>query len=314
MLFNPLKGYATLAEYNGHWNYVVELHSIPTKVTAQEFTYEGNTYALYSTYGAQTPQAVGEFPFKLISSYEVRVSEYISPPYMLSIESSQEEYVWYKGEYIKGQEIKKAFQLEKITPKVGVGSTQPFVSGFRPAALANLSIFLILLFTVLYLFFYYDAKEQVVFNETYFITDSTAKKEIYTKPFDLKGGTKNLEIRINTNIDNTWMYTGFTLVNEATGDLYELEIEAEYYHGYDDGAWTEGSSWNSKVISQVPEGKYYLIIYPDRQLSALSTKLEIVVTRDVVITSNMLLALIVTLIFPAIYFYRKKVFEEKRWQ
>mgnify|MGYP003597156863 CR=1 FL=1 len=64
LLFNPLKGYATLAEYNGHWNYVVELHSIPTKVTAQEFTYEGNTYALYSTYGAQTPQAVGEFPFE----------------------------------------------------------------------------------------------------------------------------------------------------------------------------------------------------------------------------------------------------------
>jgi hypothetical protein len=312
-LYNPLKGYATLAEYNGHWNFVQELGATPVSGADGTLSYNDITYSSYSGYTAQTVQAAGEFPFKMTSSYEVKVTEYINPPYMLSVESSAEEHVWYIGEYINNKDIKKAFQLETIMPPLGVGATQPFISAFTSHALGKLAILITLIFCALHLVFYYAAEENVVFAETYFVSDSTARKEIYTKPFTLSEGSKNLEIKINTNVDNTWLYTGITLVNEANGDTYDLDIEAEYYHGYEDGSsWSEGSSWNSKVFSQVPGGKYYLIIYPDRQMSFAPSRLEITATRDVVITSNMLVSLGILLIFPAIYFLRKQSFESKR--
>jgi len=31
------------------------------------------------------------------------------------------------------------------------------------------------------------------------------------------------------------MYAGVTLVNDKTGESYEVDIEAEYYHGVQDG-------------------------------------------------------------------------------
>jgi hypothetical protein len=312
LLFNPLKGYATLAEYNGHWNFIQELYTTPITSPDDAISYEGNDYSFYSIYTTETIQALGEFPFKMTSS-NVKVTEYICPPYMLSVESSAEENVWYKGEYIKGNEIKKGFGLEKIKPRTGIGANQPFVSGFTPRALGKFVLVVMLIFCISHLIFSYNAEEKVVFDETYNIWDSTAQKEIYTQPFKLSPGSKNLEIRINTDVDNAWMYTGITLVNEANGDTYDVDIEAEYYHGYEDGAsWSEGSSWNAKVFSQIPGGNYYLIIYPDKQSNARPTHLEVIVTRDVTITSNLVVSLAILLIFPAIYFYRRQSFESKR--
>jgi hypothetical protein len=160
----------------------------------------------------------------------------------------------------------------------------------------------------------FAAKEEIVFEQTFNITDSLNKKEIYSKPFNLKYGTKNAEIKISTNIDNNWMYSAITLVNEKTGDLYDVDLEAEYYHGYEGGeSWSEGSNWVSKVVSQIPEGTYYMIVYPDKPLNMASVYLTVSVIRDVYIFSNGLICIVLLGLFPAFYFYRKDSFEKKRW-
>lgn len=314
-LFNPIHGYASLSVFNGHWNYFTEFHFIPVESTYKKvLELDGQNYDIYARYYAVTVEAAGEFPYDLSSFEMPSVEEYINPPYILTSEKTKTDYIWFKGEYIAPSDIKKAFNLEEVPEQIDIGSTQPFFSKFRSNSLINFLIFIISLLVALQLFFHFMSKEEIAFHKEYVVSDSTVRKEIYTEPFDLKYGTKNLDVRVLTNVDNNWMYSGITLVNEKTGDVYDVDIDIEYYHGYEDGeSWSEGTNWNSKVLSQIPEGRYYFIIYPDKHPGMRYGKLELTATRDVPVTSNMFVVLVLLLIFPIIYFYRKQAFENKRW-
>lgn len=318
MVFNAVEGYATLSEYNGHWTFFKELTDLPVRNHYKHgYNFEGLTFEHYSSYRAVIKQVRGEFPFNLrnYDKSETPVSEYIQQPYILSNEVTNEEYVWFKGEYIFPDEIKKAFQLEKLSPPIGVHIIQPFKKKFRIEALTNAVIFFLCILIVFYIYFSSNATEQIVFQRTYEIADSIVKKEIYTDPFELKNGTKNLEIRISSNLNNTWFYTNISLVNEKTGELYNVDIEAERYTGYEDGYyWSEGADWSSKVISMVPEGRYYMIIYPDHSSNMVLSPLQVTVTRDVAVTSNMLIVLLLISVYPGYILIRKKIFDAQKFK
>ena len=314
-LFNPVHGYATLAQYAGHWTYLTELERFPAEAHYKKsITYDNAVYDIYARYKAVTDKVAGEFPYNLNLAETPSVEEFINPPYILTSEKTADEQVWFKGEYMGPDDIKKAFGLEKIPERVGIGATQPFVGKFSNEAFKRLLIMITILFGLVQLFFTFTAKEELAFDGSYYIVDSTNKKEIFSTPFDLKYGTKNVEVALTANVDNNWMYTGVTLVNQTTGDVYDVDLDAEYYHGYEGGEnWSEGSSKNSIVISQVPEGKYYLIIYPDKPNVGKTMRIQLTVTRDVPIFSNVLIVILLLAIFPAIYFYRRSSFERKRW-
>jgi hypothetical protein len=312
-LFNPIHGVAFLAMFDGHWTYLTELNSLPQE-SARIATYDNIDYDLYSKYNAKLVSASGEFVYRISQTEIPSVQEYIEPPLMISKEKTSDNITWYRGEYIQPEEIKKGFDLANITERTGIGMIQPFLGKFKTESLRRLIMFLIILWGLAQFYFLSAAKEEQVFSQSFNITDSLNKKEIYSKPFDLKYGTANAEVKISANIDNNWMYTAVTLVNEKTGDLYDVDLEAEYYHGYEGGEnWTEGNNWTSKVVSQVPEGQYYMIIYPEKPTNMSNVYLTVSVTRDVFVFSNGLFVLILLAIFPIYYFNRKDSFEKKRW-
>lgn len=312
-LFNPIHGIAYLSQYDGHWTFLKEINGF-TPSTGNKTFYENDEYDLFSKYKSKVHRAVGEFPYVFSTSEIVTVEEYVRSGYMISKEQTTTNITWYKGEYFAPAVIKSIFNLASIPETNGVGMIQPFLGKFKTEGLRNVLVILTIIWGLLQWYFASASQEQLVFSQSYQITDSLNKKEIYSQPFDLKHGTANVEIKISTNIDNNWMYTAVTLVNEATGDLYDVDLEAEYYHGYSDGeSWTEGQAWVSKIVSQVPEGKYYLIIYPDKPSNMSNVSLGITATRDVFVLSNGLIVVLVLAIFPAFYFYRKSSFEKKRW-
>jgi len=61
----------------------------------------------------------------------------------------------------------------------------------------------------------------------------------------------------------------------------------------------------------VPEGSYYLIIYPDKPFG-VGTQIEVTVTRDVAVTSNLFVSWAILALFPVIYFFRRNAFERNR--
>ncbi|MES2837028.1 MAG: DUF4178 domain-containing protein [Bacteroidota bacterium] len=312
-LFNPIYGLAYLTMYNGHWMLLKEITEIPN-VEGRSAYLNNERFELYSRYRSKVDGAVGEFLFNFSPDEKPQIEEFILPPYIITSEKTEDNLVWLKGEYYAPNQIKNGFNLVDVPDRIGVGQIQPYVAKFKTKFFKQVLILLALIWGTMQVVFDGLAKEEVVFKNYINVNDSTTGKDYYTNSFELKHGTKNVEITMVTSVFNSWIYAGATLVNEKTGDVYDFELEAEYYHGYTDGeSWSEGTNWSSKVASSVPEGTYYLIIRPEKPTSLNNMSIGITLTRDVFISSNGLILLILMAIFPAYYFYKQRKFEENRW-
>ena len=313
VLFNLVHGLAYLSQYDGHWTFLLEIHSIPS-VKGWTAVHEEITYDLYSKYKSKIVSATGEFVYRFEPSETPTIEEFIRPGFVISKESTPDTVTWYKGEYILPGAVKEGFKLKSIPEARGVGMIQPFLGKFTAGAFRRILVFLFICWSLAQFYFTAVSKEEIVFEQSFVVDDSLNRKEIHSKTFDLKYGTRNVEIILHTSVDNNWFYTNATLVNEQTGDIYDVGLEAEYYHGYTGGeSWSEGSGWVSKVVSQVPEGKYYMILIPEKPATVPSVSITITVIRDVFIMSNVLIVLVLLSIFPIYYYYRKNKFEKARW-
>lgn len=312
-LYNPSSGLAFLTRYNDHWTFILEQKNKPIIKRTNAF-YDNNQYQLFSKYYSKIIEAEGEFPYTFSEQEDVEIIEYIHPPYLLSSEKINNTTTWYKGEYIYSEDIKNGFQLKSITPSYGIGQIQPFPK-LNNTKLILFLTFLAVFWMVLQTIFYITCHNEVVLSQNITVNDSNSNKEITTKSFDLKYGTSNVQINLNCLLFNNWQYTEFTLVNETTGETFNLGLEVEYYAGYEGGeSWSEGSNSASKFISKVHEGKYHLVITPSKEMMGPPLNVQIDVIRDVFMTSNGVLLLLGFAIYPIIIYIRHNYRENKRWE
>jgi DNA-directed RNA polymerase subunit M/transcription elongation factor TFIIS len=320
-LFNPVEGYAYLAEYNGHWIFLKNTTS-PVgigKQTIHNLSYEEEKFRLYHKYTAKVVEAEGEFYFDILE--EASCVEFIAPPNILTREVRKKEIRWFKGEYLQPSEIAQASEEKvRVPARVGIGSCQPNTSGTGYSQALTISIVATLLLFLAQLLFWGISKSEVVFKESYSIEDSLTfsnyseikGKPIVTQSFTLKGGTKNLAIEMYAGVHNSWFEAEMTLINEKTGVEQDLNMGVEYYSGYDGGeSWTEGDPTTDEILSSVPEGVYHLIIVPIKP--ERSAHFEITVKRDVPRWFNFWMMLLALWIFPVIQYLRKNYFEHQRW-
>ena len=321
VLFNPMHGYAYLAEYNGHWILLKTATEHPTfgKKMRHSFDLEGESYQLYHRYTAQVVFAQGEFYYDITDSGNY--TEYVSPPWMMTRELRKKEVGWYKGEYVAPADLAKASQeAAKIPPRIGIGACQPNHVTQQYQETLRVSLVALLLLLLLQGWLVTSARKNEVLRESYDLQDSivassypaTSAKPLITPSFSLKEGTKNMEVELYSAVDNSWFEAEMTLVNEATGAERDLNMGVEYYHGYEDGEyWTEGEQRTEEVLSAVPEGSYHLVIVPSKPASF--AHVEVRVRRDVPTWSNFCIAIVLLAILPAIQYYRKYRFEKQRW-
>ena len=94
VLFNPYKGFRYLTEYNGHWNDTSILRSLPTVNkydSPPTVSYLGETYKHFQTAQAATSFVLGEFPWQVRVGETADVSDYVSPPRVLSSERREKK-------------------------------------------------------------------------------------------------------------------------------------------------------------------------------------------------------------------------------
>jgi hypothetical protein len=314
-LFNPYKGYAFLSEYNGHWNFIWPLESDPRiNLSDSDFYHEGFHFRLYQRFTAKVLHARGEFFFDIVDITSTTTNyEYIAPPYLLALEQSEDSTLWVKGEYLWPKEVAEAFSIpvNKLPSKEGVGYTQPFNSGFRDKSLIQFTVIIFIISLVIQLFLSTTAQDTKVFQVDYNNSMVNDQKLLVSPSFDLQD-TKNLAIDLYAPLSNDWFFGEFTLVNETDGSEYNFTKDIEFYSGYEEGEfWTEGSRNGEAILSSIPAGRYHLNIYPEFSLSNQSFSIS--VKRDVPTWSNFYITCFIVLIYPAIYFIRKRYREQKRW-
>jgi hypothetical protein len=313
LLFNPYKGFRYLTHYEGHWNFVTPLESIPAEGGGAE-SINGRRYKHFAMAYPTTSFILGEFPWRVRIGDRVQATDFIAPPYVLSKESLRNEISWSEGIYITGAEIWKAFNLPGSPPRAsGVYLNQP--SPYPSAAPMWLYSFgLIGVALALMVFFAAFSKRETVLEvERSYSASAEGEPSFVTRTFDLKGRPATIEVDTKTDLNNNWIYFNYALINDDTGVAYDFGREVSYYYGADsDGSWNEGSPSDSTLLPAVPPGRYYLRVEPE-MTSATPVRFDITLRRDVPTFVWLWFAMVLLLIPPIFRTIRSAQFERARW-
>ncbi|MFN7939569.1 MAG: DUF4178 domain-containing protein [Bryobacteraceae bacterium] len=327
LLFNPYKGFRYLTEYNGHWNDVTVVRTQPEEnrsAMRPTVRHLGETYQHFQHYEARTVYVMGEFPWRVRVGENATCDDYICPPRILSREAAENETNWSVGEYTKGEDIWKSFQLKgSPPPAIGVFANQPSpdAGGVR-AAWTRFLVWSMLLLFIQCVWAAVLHSSKTVFDQRYSFTQSSGagtENSFVTDVFELKGRTANLNVQIATDLSNEWAYFQLALINADTGTAYDFSRQVSYYSGRDsDGSWSEGSARDSVTLPEVKPGRYYLRVEPEMDTSTPSTtprsvRYQIKVVHDVTTWVYFFIGFFLLLI-PAIWTtLRSGSFEMKRW-
>ena len=326
--FNPYRGFLYLSEYEGHWNVIEKLRKRPVLHGGAHptATVDGQVFRHFQSARARTTAALGEFPWQLRVGDAVEVADYVDPPFLLSAERTEEEVTWSLGTYTPADTIFRAFGLRTwLRSQSGVFANQPNPH-VEPArrALRYLGVALLLLAAMVGAHVLVSLR-QVAHQQRFTVTPAgtlagSGEDAFVTAPFTLEGRTSNVELELDTSLDNAWLYFDLALVNEATGDTRSAGREISYYQGYTSSSeyWSEGSRDESVVLGRVPAGRYLLRVEmagdtTEAARSAPPVSVTLTVRRDVPMYAPYGLALL-ALVLPALVApLRRSSFEQRRW-
>jgi Domain of unknown function (DUF4178) len=321
VLFNPYKGFRYLSEYQGHWNDVAVCKEQPVIDTrfsiALSANYLGENYRHFQSANATTDFVLGEFPWEVRVGEQVKTTDYVHPPRMLSREQASGEESWSIGEYMEGKDVWSAFHLSGSPPEaIGIYENQPSPVGPNIKSVwAAFALFALALF-VFMIGFDLHAKKEPVFSASYQLNTGppVGEASFVTDTFDLSGRTSTVEVKTSADLQNNWIYLNYALINQDTGEAWDFGREVSFYTGYDsDGSWKEGGQQNTVIVPSVPPGKYYLRIEPevDPRHSRISYTVEVI--RDVPVNGYYGIGFLVLLIPPIMITWRAFSFERSRW-
>jgi Domain of unknown function (DUF4178) len=319
VLFNPYQGFRYLTEYNGHWNDTSILRSLPTvnvHASPPTVSYLGETYKHFQTADAQTRFVLGEFPWQVRVGESPTVSDYVSPPRVISSEDTGQEITWSMGEYVSGTDIWKAFGLKgDPLERIGIYENQPSpLSADTTKMWVAFAGFMVVILMMLVGFSTFAKDEQVMQGDYQFDTGARGEASFVSDVFKVDGHTSDLELSTSASVDNSWIYLNYALINQDTGQAYDFGREVTYYHGYDeDGSWSEGSRKDTVAVPSVPPGNYYLRVEPESDFGRGVIVYSISAKRDVPQMSFFGLAVLALLVPTALITWRSMNFEHLRW-
>jgi hypothetical protein len=245
---------------------------------------DGEIYKLYQRYSYRSNSLSGQFPYDPIQSRDIVCADFVSPPNAISIEENLKtnEISYFKGRHFSRKEISSVFSDERIIyqSREGVGMAQPFYGKIDVANFTRIGVGLILLLAILNFGVFYSlfpSKSVISFSIVSEVA-TRSSDEFITESFVLKEESfpHYLNVYCGSFLNNEWVETAITLVNEKTGEERELGIVLEHYSG--DG-WEEGSDSEEFGISSIPAGKYHfkLKTYSD---SVSDKNISFIVTEE----------------------------------
>jgi len=321
LLWNADQGFRYLTEYNGHWNDVGNVRGMPSAVAGAghpTYEYAGTQFKHFQKATAITRFVLGEFPWEVRVGDAVQTDDYVSPPLMLSKEATDDEITWSIGTYTDPERIRQAFKLkDPLRKPTGVFANQPNpLTGLGRSYFRTFGI-LALVIAVLFFARRATARNEVAFADSFRAAQprrDTLSSAFVTRLFDVRGRSSNVQINIETTLDNDWAFFDLALLSEDGTHGYELGRNVSYYHGVDsDGSWSEGSAHDRAMLANVPPGKYYLRVEVERDVVGRPFNYEVLVRRDVPRTWPFLVAIVLLAIPPIFAFIREKNFESVRW-
>lgn len=124
LLRTPAGAYRWLVESSGHWSVGDPVNVADAHVTLGTATLEGRTYKHFQRGDARVDHVQGEVYWTVKVGDTVRSDDYVSPPYMLTVEEDGKERNVTRSEYVPHLEVAAAFGVTLDEPS-GVAPAQP---------------------------------------------------------------------------------------------------------------------------------------------------------------------------------------------
>jgi uncharacterized Zn finger protein (UPF0148 family) len=310
LLYNAQIGFRWLVHSDNHWNFVETINAAEVTAIGNSVSYNSKTFKIFQDASAVVEYVKGEFYWRVEVGETVRAIDYVAPPLMLSLEQTQNEMNWSLGTYMTNAEVEKAFGVSDLPKPWNIAPNQPFTGGFYlKAGLAMLGLLCAAAIFMIPL----GGSSSTVLSQTITLQPTANPQTSFSQPFELKGN-RNVKISASAPVNNSTADLDIDLVNEQSQEVESVNIPVSYYQGVEDGeSWTEGSPNNDATMSSLPAGKYSLRVEGSlegvQQPLPISVKVEQNVSRGV----NFFLAFIALSLLPIISFFRKIIFESKRW-
>jgi Zn finger protein HypA/HybF involved in hydrogenase expression len=312
LLYNPTIGFRWLVHSDNHWNFVEPVNPADVVADGTSVTFNGQKFRIFQDAPAVVEYVKGEFYWRVEQGETVRAVDYVAPPMMLSLETTNNEMNWSAGVYMTNAEIEKAFGVSDLPKPWSVAPNQAFTGGFYIKwgfALLGLLCFA----AIIMLPFSSTSKPLSEIVTLPPAASATAPQTVFSKPFELKGN-RNVRITASAPVDNAFADLDIDLINDQSQEVESVSVPIEYYTGSDsDGAWTEGSQTQDATLSSLPAGKYTLRIEGTRQNFQQPLQVNVQVEQNVSRGVNFICAFLVLALLPALALFRKFAFEKRRW-
>ena len=312
LLFNVHEGFRWLTESDGHWSFI-RVAEKPLKKIGNLAFQGGTSYEHFAHYLAEVTHVLGEFYWKVKAGDIVEVDDYIAPPAIASREKDDRELSWSIGTYVEPALLRKAFGITTpwAAPK-GVAPNQP--APWKASATRLWKRFALFTVIALALQLWFAITTSSVRQEQVTLKPGV-ENSILTTPFKVTGNG-NLALSTITDLDNSWVGLGYTLVDPTSGRVWRAEHQLEAWSGVDEDGdrWSEGSNSGLVSFGNVPQGTYQLQIEGElapeatRPLGAV-LRLE----RGHASWLNWLLLQLGLLSIPLFAAWRARAFEARRW-
>ena len=316
LLFNPFAGFRWLVTYQGHWSFVETLPGPPREVDGEPVV-RGIPHRLFAVAQAEVTYVLGEFYWRVRRRERTLLRDFTAPPTVVSEERYPDlaETTWSAGEYVTAEEVQAAFRLtEPLPERQGPYLNEPNPHREKGRTLRWLLPLLAGIFVVLELLAAAGHARETVLDTTFTYRPGDTNRTQLTPVFELKGGRRQaLEFVLEAPVDNQWFEVGCDLIQADTQEVREASVGVEFYHGYDGGYWSEGSTRGDSLLPAVKPGRYYLAVEPEADPGVGEISYRLTVVRDVTVWSNFWLGLALLLAYPLFRWAREHAFERRRW-
>jgi hypothetical protein len=125
LLHNAHVGFRWLVIAEGHWSLVESVDAGVIGEDVGSATISGETHEKLSEGIARVDWAAGELPWEIAIGDTSNVRDFVSPPWMLSKEWSDDDVSWSRGIYVEPDTVAKAFGKRALPKPEGRAPNQP---------------------------------------------------------------------------------------------------------------------------------------------------------------------------------------------
>ncbi len=282
-----------------------------------EVWFDDKKFSIFLRDKAIVKYVKGEFYWRVKKGETTSAIDYISPPYMLSVEGNAKEINVSLGEYIDRNDVAEAFEISPslLPPENGVAPNQPGPYQGRLGKILWVTAFAIFGVFAVQVFGLATSDNVQVYTTWTSVAPHQKDQTFGTPPFNLPKDS-NVFIRSTAMVENDWVELRLSLVNDKTHQEYAVTQAIEYYKGYEDGeSWSEGSQHAETFLSKIPSGDYRLLVDTDAGAFQynLPANFLLEVKRDVLSWSNFWFTFLLLIIYPVFALFKHWRFETKRW-